>query len=87
MISFLHSFYKGISRGLERNTHDFLLCFVLRFLLYSFHFCTDITLDFLHIFSLDNETNWRKVLAGFEKTFDGKFPALPENLVAPNLCT
>jgi hypothetical protein len=70
MNSFLHSFYKGIFQELERNTLDFLLCFALRSLLYSFHFCADITLDFLHIF-LWAMKQTGKALAGL-KTFDRK---------------
>jgi hypothetical protein len=91
MISFLHSFYKGIFRELERNTHDFLICFALRFLPYSFHFCTDVTLDFLHAFLWTMKQTEEKFWQAW-KTFDRKLfgafwkPRRFLRIVAANFC-
>jgi hypothetical protein len=87
-LTFYILFTKGIFRELERNTYDFLLCFALRFLLYSFPFCTDIAFDFLHWKMEQTEKKFWQAWKNFGQEIFGAFwkPGRLLRILAPNLC-
>ncbi len=73
---------KEFSESLGGTHMTFLLCFALRFLLYSFPFCTDITFDFLHIFLWKMKQAKEKFWQAWKSFSRKNFLALSENLGA-----